>query len=273
MQTLTAVDFPPWAARLRALWAGRARWTVRGLRATAAHIAAFSLLACGHTSSYAPLEPTGTVGATPASMYDIRLDGQVLGHVKVWSLGGYTLPTDGKAPVISVGVRTRNLSDKPMTFDVARSQLEITTKKGAVIALGKPYQVQGDASIPAGQIGHISITYALPQNIKPGDVVSFDFDWLLTTADGLFSRSTPFVKIERAGVPYYWPGYYGWYPDSWYIYGGFGPSWWGSGWWGYGPSYYYWYGERPEERFQKQQRQQHEERLEQEKAKEKGEKQ
>jgi hypothetical protein len=211
--------------------------TVRTIRMLGLVILAGLLAGCAsHRASFTPAEPTGysSMGYR-ATLYDVTLDDQRLGIVKIYSEGGYKVPQDGSQPVIDVRLRIRNLSDAPMSLDLAKSDVSAETSKGEQ-TLRQPLRVPGETSVPAGGTAVVVLNYPLEGNLRPDQVGSFDFDWTLRTDKGDYAQTTPFVRRYVNDVYSYYPLYGGWWGPGW----GPGWGWWGPGWgWGYGVGFAY----------------------------------
>lgn len=212
---------------------------VRTIRVLSVILAGLLAGCASQRASFRPAEPTSYSMGYPATLYDVNLDNQRLGIVKVYSGGGYKVPQDGSQPVIDVRLRIRNLSDAPMTLDLARSDMTVETSSGEQ-TLKQPVRVPVETSVPAGSTAVIVLNYPLEGNLGPEQMGSFDFDWTLKTDKGDYAQTTPFVRRYVNNAYVFYPLYGGWWWGP-----GWGPGWgwWGPG-WGYGGSGY---GERHEE--------------------------
>lgn len=165
-----------------------------------------------------------------AAFYRIVVDKQPMGTAKVFSKGGYKEATDGKEPVIDVRLRIRNTSDAPITLVLAKTDLVVDTDEQSMLLKQAAAAASRVAPVPPGGVGNIVLNYPLTPDLKPKDINSFEFSWALDTGKGVYTQTTPFVRIRYQNVYYYYPGWYWgypWYPDGW-------------GWWGGVP---YWDGD------------------------------
>jgi hypothetical protein len=166
------------------------------------------------TASYRPSLANTFSSGYRASLYRIVVDNHNLGTVKVYSEGGYAKPVDGSQPVIDVRLRIRNTSDAPIRLKLAQTDLDVDTATGNLV-IKAPMQTTGVASVPPGAIGRIALFYALPGKLAPGNVNSFDFNWVLDTGQGLYSQTTPFFRRMVRNVYVYYPSYYYWWGSPW----------------------------------------------------------
>jgi hypothetical protein len=187
-------------------------------------LAGLAAVGCGSSADYVATENTQKVGPDlRAAYYELEVGGQNVGDVRVWSPGGYKTEIDGeKERVVQGAMRIRNDSDQPLTLQLDRTYLEIVVEGHDFLTVEKPSRVQGETTIPPNSSQRVDLFFTLPEGVDPKDVKGFELDWVVETAAGLYSQSTPFSR-ERDQTRY---GYYPYYP-SWYWYDPF----WGPGRW------------------------------------------
>jgi hypothetical protein len=192
------------------------------LLVTACTLAGLISGCASRTARYRPVQAsTYTRTGQPAAYYPIRVSGETLGHVKVWSPGGF--PVKEGPGVVDVHLRVRNDSNAPMTVEIARTDLELTTSDGTHYVLSAPYKVTGETTVQPGLLGRVAIEYPLPSGVKAGDVNVFELNWDLQTSKGSYGDSTPFVRAPTPSPAWVYSPYWGY------------PGWWGPGWgWGLG---------------------------------------
>jgi hypothetical protein len=174
-------------------------------------------------ASFRPAQTTGYEMGYPATLYDVSVEGQHIGIVRVYSQGAYPAPGTGQ-PVVEVEMRIRNLSDGPMNLDLAKCDVDAATAGGEQV-LTNPMTMAPLEPIPAGGIGRIALSYPLEGNVAPGDVSNFDFDWTLNTPKGLYANTTSFIRRMYNNTYYYYPAYGGWWGYPWGWGGYYGPYW------------------------------------------------
>jgi hypothetical protein len=201
---------------------------VRGLAVLALPVLLASCAA--HSASFRPTDATTYTKGYRATVYEVRLDTQRLGIVKVYSAGGGAAPAGGPQPVIDVGLRIRNLSDGPMSLDLSKCDIEIDSDSGRQV-IAKPTGSVGMEPIPPGGIGQIVLFYPLQDGVQPDQVNSFDFDWTIDTGKGVYANTTPFVRRVVQDEYVYYPLYGGWwgYPPLGWGWDGGGWAAWGGG--------------------------------------------
>lgn len=190
--------------------------TLVGLTAAVACATDNEALRASDSSSSAP-------GA--GAYYDISPKGSSLGDVKVWSTGARE---ENDLIVVEIGLRIRNNTGEPLSFDPTGCGLEIISSKD-VQAVEDETSVTGTVSVAPGALERVTVKYTLPAKTDLDKVTGFDFYWRMQTSEGPFTHSTTFQRAVReagsGGGYYYSPYFYGGYGN------GFGPYW--------GPSIYY----------------------------------
>lgn len=178
--------------------------------------------ACSSTyQGFRPAEKTltETPDGTPAAIYDLRVESQLWGDVRVWSNGAETRDVGGQErTVVHVGFETRNTGADTLAFNLAHTQLEAIQAGARAIASIAPTTTTGDPQTPAHTVGHLDFEFNLPDGVTPGDLQSFRIHWWLHgPGERAFEQYTAFVphRIYYYYRPYYW---YGWYygPSGWY---------------------------------------------------------
>ncbi len=186
---------------------------------------------CAHRAYYRPANAETLSQGYRADFYRIVVDKHPMGTAKVYSEGGFKQPKDGSQPVIDVRLRVRNTSDAPISLNLARTDLVVDTDNQSLVLKQPVAGVTNIAPVPAGGVGKMVLEYPLPANLTPKEVNSFEFSWALDTSVGMYTQTTPFIRIQYRNAYYYYPGWYGGYP-----YWGPGyPYGWGWGW--YGPDW------------------------------------
>ena len=166
---------------------------------------------------------------TSSSAYQIRIGGEGLGRVRVWSMG-VVQSSDDDADLLDVHLRIRNESDAPMALNVDETDLEVVTPDGRVHPVDAPELVSGGTTVAPGKVGKIGLRFVLPEGVEPDEIEGFDLEWTLDTGRGPYEEVTSFaVQEPRAHAAVFWPAYAPWWWDVAYPWG-----WWYPGYVGFG---------------------------------------
>ncbi len=195
-------------------------------------LAALGVGGCAARTQY--FEPTERVeGRTlegfEAAYYELQGPTGAFGEAKLWSTGATEARVDGvPRTVIEVHYQVQNRGSYPVTIDARQLALRtVETRSGRfgdVPATG----VSGDLTIEPGTVGEGYAIFALPEEVKPSDVVAFNVRWAVDGGPQRYSDLTPFAQVPSG--TWYAPGY-GYYDPFWgwgpyygglYGYGGFG---------------------------------------------------
>jgi hypothetical protein len=176
---------------------------------------------CAHRAFYRPANAKTLSQGYRAAFYRIVVNKHPMGTAKVFSEGGFKQPADGSQPVIDVRLRIRNTSDAPIGLDLAKTDLVVDTDNQSLVLKQPIVGVTYVAPVPPGGVVNEVLEYPLPTNVKPKDVNSFEFSWAVETGEGMYTQTTPFLRIHYGNAYYYYPGWYwGWpYGGPWYPYG------------------------------------------------------
>lgn len=195
----------------------------RGFVRLAALALVIGAMGCGvSVRAFVPGEHVTAVnprGDQYAAEYAITEGGRLLGEVKVWTNGASRETGEG-GTLIEVGFEVVNHADGPLRLDPKAITLDEVTLRDDRLRQVEPTHVDGDPSIAPGEDRIISVTFELPGDIWPDDVLGYRVAWRLTNGV-TYSQKTPFFP----GVD--WRDRDPWYPRHPAYYNGYypGPYW------------------------------------------------
>ncbi len=192
-------------------------------------VGAASLVGCAASHKY--FLPTENLqGETwrgyDEAKYQVSFANEEAGVVNVWSQGAFKVDDD--LTVIRIGFEVVSSSNAPLTLSPDSVRLDILTKKGEFDDV-EILRVAGNTTVARGQISDVVVDFAVPNEMKAGDVGSYRVRWQVESEGRLFVQTTPFKRAPSYVYdPYYPYGWYG-YPYG-YPYGYYDPFW--------GPGFY-----------------------------------
>lgn len=166
-------------------------------------LASLLLAACApETTSFRPTDRVdGGERASPAAaVYDVRISGDLVANVHVWSTGGYIGTSD--EPMTQVGIEIANVRSRPIVFDGDDAALAIFDASGAplpdtrlvaIVPLG-PSQV----TIAPGATQQLELYFQLP--VRPRVVDSMQARWSLVADGARSAQVTNFVRDDAGPV-------------------------------------------------------------------------
>lgn len=187
-------------------------------------------------AAFTPVEATRQIApALSASYYELNVQDNNYGDVKVWSPGAYPTEVDGVVPMIHIRLRIRNDSTEPLELGLQEMDVSLVTEGYRYVVVDDLEVTRGESTIPPQSMRRLALQVAIPPGLGPGGVEGFELNWQVKTPGGIYTQSTPFVQRVN-GDYYYWRPYY------------YGPYWrpfYGYNWPYYGSPYFRDYGYSP----------------------------
>lgn len=181
-------------------------------------IAAVVLAACSkRPEPFVPVERAGALSpqGQRASVYDVIMDGQMVGEATVWSDGARReeLPERGTRTVVHVGLLVES-HDRALRMAFDEVALDRVILDDAILDDVLPSIQIGDARIPPHSVARFDFYFEMPPKVMPQAVDAFDARWLVTddSGEGRYTQHTPFIDnpwLRFAGWErvYYTPFY------------------------------------------------------------------
>ena len=165
-----------------------------------------------------------TVDGVAGAQYELRDQDGRLGEVRVWCVGAEADdPVDEREPLtyVGIGMEIENTSEKELQFVVSDARLRDIQIAEQTLDSLEPFEPGPTVHVAPDSVATTYLRFELPPGVRPSDVRSFRFRWVLNTSENRsFADFTSFVP----GQPLY-RGSYNWHWGF-----GFGyPSWY----WGY----------------------------------------
>jgi hypothetical protein len=185
---------------------------------------------CVSTRAFVPGERVTALsprGNHFAAEYAVSDGSHPIAEVKVWSRGA---TRDGDGTIIHVGFQVDNVGAAPVQLEPAQLYLDDVKLEEGELDRIRPSSTNGETTVPPGEEREVEVSFQLPDDVWPGDVLNYRVVWRLRNG-GSYSQKTPFIRAR--GQDYADPsfsfsyGYYGFYPG--YSYWPYGyrawPSW------------------------------------------------
>lgn len=159
-----------------------------------------------------------------AAEYAVSDASHAVAEVKVWSRGAVR---DGDGTTIRVGFQVDNMGAAAVRLEPDQLYLDDVELEEGELGRIRPSSTDGDTLVPPGEEREVEVTFALPDDVWPGDVLNYRVVWRLRNG-GSYLQKTPFLRAPRREYdPSFSYGYYGFYPG--YSYWPYGyrawPSW------------------------------------------------
>lgn len=182
---------------------------------------------CAHHADFRPVDAaTKLAPGYVAAYYEVEKRQRNIGDVKIWSPGAYPAQINGEQTAIHVRMRVRNDTQEPLELALNETYVEITTDERRFVTVRDEARVEGAATVEAISTTRLDLYYVLPGDLDADDVAAFELNWMLRTAEGVVTQTTPFVRDEEEPNVYWRPSFYFGYNYG-YPYGPWpGPYWW-----------------------------------------------
>lgn len=150
------------------------------------------------------LSPRGDIAAE----YEVGDAAGQIADAKVWMRGAYKDRVgDREMTVIEVVFDVDNEGGAPVVLSDVRLR---SARAGNVVFEGlRPFRIEGERVVPAGDEGRMSAFFAIPERFDPEDIDSVEVSWALRHAEGTYVQTTPFQQAPPDLYAY--PGPY-WSP-------------------------------------------------------------
>jgi hypothetical protein len=133
-------------------------------------------------------------GGGAAAQYDVEGEGGELAHVEVWSGGVYRAQVDGEARTL-VEVTLRLEPGPGRDGVLIRDALVLDAVQTGQRRLRDVPPVRVDREVlQDGEGTEYTAFFALPADVRPGDVVAFRLRWQVLAGEVTYLQRTPFLE-------------------------------------------------------------------------------
>lgn len=173
---------------------------------------------CASNRYFRPAERANaeTADGFLASQYELDINQQRWGEVRVWSEGAWVWAEEGESDtLLHVGIEIENALDSPLALNLAETRIEEVRVGDITIDRIDTHDIVGEPQVDGHTVGKVHFEFTLPEGYSPRHVRSFRMRWqLLGPDDVLYEQHTPFTsQRSRWGHRrYYAPPHWYWRP-------------------------------------------------------------
>ena len=145
----------------------------------------------------------GPVAGFPSVVYNIDAQSKEIGSATL-EAAGVSRQSLGNQPktVAHLVVELRNPGEQPIALDLVGTKLDALAGKRRIDSI-TPKRVAGVLTAPGHATQRIDLYFALPPGVAPDALSALRLRWRVTTSQGNFNASTPFVRASSEASAFY----------------------------------------------------------------------
>lgn len=145
----------------------------------------------------------GPVAGFPSVIYTIDARAGEVGSATLEAAGvSRTSLGDRPQTVAHLVVELKNAGARPISLDLVSTKLDALAGKRRIDSI-TPKRVAGVLTAPGHATQRIDLYFALPPDFAPDELSALRLRWRVTTAQGNFAASTPFVRAGSQASAFY----------------------------------------------------------------------